>query len=199
MTTLKRLDYEYDLVSGKVNFLRYQDGKPDAFYYKYKYDADNRLTEAWSGTRALVNNDNGSTLLADNRRLDASYRYYLHGPLARVELGDEAAKVQGTDYAYTLQGWIKGVNSTTVDVANDMGADGTTIGRDAYGYQLSYYGSGPDVTTPVTDYKAINGVNPFDDRVAGLTSNFKSLYNGNWIKHTKMTLPGQIKKIPFAS
>jgi hypothetical protein len=27
---LKRIDYEYDLVSGKVNFVRYQDGQPDA-------------------------------------------------------------------------------------------------------------------------------------------------------------------------
>jgi len=36
--------------------------------------------------------------------MDASYQYYLHGPLARMELGDINGKVQGMDYAYTLQG-----------------------------------------------------------------------------------------------
>ena len=37
------------------------------------------------------------------------YDYYLQGLLACMEIGDDG--VQGGDYAYTLQGWIKGVNS----------------------------------------------------------------------------------------
>lgn len=32
---------------------------------------------------------------------------YLHGLMARMEL--EKNQVQGVDYAYTLQGWLKGV------------------------------------------------------------------------------------------
>ncbi len=40
---LKRVDYEYDLISGKVNAVRYQDGQADAFYHFYEYDSDNRI------------------------------------------------------------------------------------------------------------------------------------------------------------
>jgi hypothetical protein len=47
-TGLKQIKYEYDLVSGKVNKVLYQDGKWDQFYYQYRYDADNRVTEALS-------------------------------------------------------------------------------------------------------------------------------------------------------
>jgi len=43
---------------------------------------------------------------------DALYYYYRHGPLARNQLGTDA--VQGLDYLYTLQGYIKGVNGTTL-------------------------------------------------------------------------------------
>ncbi|GAB2700602.1 hypothetical protein GCM10027037_26820 [Mucilaginibacter koreensis] len=170
----KRIDYEYDLVSGKVNFVRYQQNATDQFYYAYKYDAENRLTEAWSGTQALISPYTGSSLLADNRRLDASYRYYLHGPLARVELGDVRGKVQGIDYAYTLQGWLKGVNSTAVITAKDMGGDGAalhpTIARDAYGYNL-YYNS--------NDYSPVAaGTPPFETQLPGQAA-FSPLYNGN--------------------
>jgi hypothetical protein len=49
-------------------------------------------------------------------------------------------QVQGIDYAYTLQGWLKGVNSTSVnDGTFDMEADGKSrsananMARDAYG------------------------------------------------------------------
>ena len=48
---------------------------------------------------------------------DARYEYYLHGPLHRTELGE--AQVQGMDYAHTLQGWIKSMNSS-------MSTPGTT-------------------------------------------------------------------------
>jgi RHS repeat-associated protein len=77
--------------------------------------------------------------------MDAKYFYYAHGPLARVEIGD--SKVQGMDYVYTLQGWIKGVNSNILDPNNDVGKDGlqdTTnanrnFAKDAFSYSLGYY------------------------------------------------------------
>ncbi|SDR89064.1 RHS repeat-associated core domain-containing protein [Mucilaginibacter mallensis] len=168
-TGLKRIDYEYDLVSGKVNFVRYQDGQPDAFYYQYNYDADNRLTKAWSSTTAMVDTAIGSYLPKTTAKQDAAYYYYLHGPLRRMELGDSTSKVQGVDYAYTLQGWLKGVNSTSVQSSQDMGRDSLPIPRDAYGYSLYYY---------TNDYNPIGGTNPFSTAPAGL-STFNSLYNGN--------------------
>ena len=41
--------------------------------------------------------------------MDAQYDYYAHGPLRNVILGDD--HVQKVDYYYTLQGWLKAINS----------------------------------------------------------------------------------------
>jgi RHS repeat-associated protein len=173
-TDLKRIDYEYDLISGKVNFVRYQDGQPDQFYYRYIYDAENRLTEAWTGRRAIVNALQGSYLLMDHQRMDASYSYYLHGPLRRTEIGDVYGKVQGIDYAYTLQGWLKGVNSTATTAAADIGGDGSTahptVALDAYGYNLYYNNA---------DYKPVlNSLAPFATTLQ-TGGQLRPLFNGN--------------------
>ena len=171
----KTLDYEYDLISGKVNFLAYQKGKPDQFYYQYKYDAENRLTEAWSGVRASVRTMGfGSAITtADHGRKDAEYFYYLHGPLARLELGSDEGKVQGVDYAYTLQGWLKGVNGQALSAAADMGSDGANTSRDAFAFSLGYYHG---------DYSAIGAsAGAFARKYTPTTSDVsgKDLFNGN--------------------
>jgi RHS repeat-associated protein len=176
--SLKTLNYEYDLISGKVNFLAYQHGQNDAFYYQYKYDADNRLTSAWSSTQAnVVNYGFGSTLTDPSRRMDASYQYYLHGPLARMELGRSLEKVQGVDYAYTLQGWLKGVNGTKLDPNIEMGGDAGsiqngTIAKDALAYSLGYYNG---------DYTPIGGNGAFAHTYVGTNGDLtgKPLFNGN--------------------
>jgi len=181
-TGLKRIDYEYDLVSGKVNFVRYQDTQPDAFYYQYSYDADNRLTNAQSGIAAMVDTLTHSQLLPTTGKQDAAYSYYLHGPLRRMELGDINSKVQGVDYAYTLQGWLKGVNSATGTPTADMGQDGITAARDAYGYSLGYY---------TNDYKPIGGTSygAFALKYTATTGDItgQSLYNGN-ISNTTLAI-----------
>jgi len=179
----KEIDYEYDLVSGKVNLVAYQNGQPDQFYYNYVYDADNRVTEAWSSVNANITGYGfGSTLDPTVQRMDASYQYYLHGPLARVELGDVNAKVQGMDYAYTLQGWIKGVNNSDANPNTDIGGDGMalnpTVATDAMAYSLAYFSQ---------DYQPIGPQgNPFidvgrlvDANGAYNPSPYHSLYNGN--------------------
>ncbi|MFN5646714.1 MAG: hypothetical protein ACK458_04280, partial [Sphingobacteriales bacterium] len=163
----KRIDYQYDLISGKVNQVIYQPGKGDQFIHRYDYDADNRIISV---------NTSRDGLIWQN---DAKYVYHLHGPLARTELGDQ--KVQGLDYAYTLQGWLKGVNSSSLhDGLFDIGQDGKTsgslpiVGRDAYGYMLDYY---------VGDYKPIGqqafSLNTFSSPSPEPNTGFKSLYNGN--------------------
>ncbi len=48
--------------------------------------------------------------------MSASYEYYTHGPLARTILGK--LKVQGLDHAYTLQGWLNGVNPAMGSLTN---------------------------------------------------------------------------------
>jgi len=181
----KRVDYEYDLVSGNVNKVSYQAGKPDQYYHKYEYDADNRITNVFTSKDHIIWDEDGR------------YFYYKHGPLARMEIGNE--KVQAIDYAYTLQGWIKGVNSNILNPNNDIGKDGKAgstnlnqnIARDAYSYSLSYYNGATVGAGSVDDYLAIG--NPTDDFLAalptatGLSTFDRNLYNGN-IKHMVTTL-----------
>ncbi len=174
----KRIDYDYDLVSGKVNRVVYQLGEGDQFFYKYLYDAENRIIEAQSGRDGLLWNT------------DASYRYYLHGQLARIELGHY--KVQGIDYAYTLQGWLKGMNGVQVNPANEIAGDGKDTGvfsrvsRDVYGFSLGYFAN---------DYKPIGGAGAAAFRVnyqapapSGSVTG-SSLFNGN-ISYATLALSG---------
>ncbi len=85
-TGLKTIDYEFDLISGKVNKVLYQDGKWDQFYHWYKYDAENRLTDV------LTSRDN-IDFTESQWNKEARYQYYLHGPLARTILGQQNVQV----------------------------------------------------------------------------------------------------------
>jgi RHS repeat-associated protein len=173
--SLKRVDYNYDLVSGNVNNEYYQKGLPDEFDHKYEYDADNRLTVAYSSRNGVV------------WEKEAKEFYYPHGPKARAEIGDK--EVQGMDYAYTIQGWIKGMNSTTLASTRDMGYDGEstipvsgannldyTFGKDVYGYGLDYFSG---------DYSPIKGVTsgysfqPTTNTSSSLFGATYDLFNGN--------------------
>ncbi|MBO9635088.1 MAG: hypothetical protein J7578_18405, partial [Chitinophagaceae bacterium] len=162
----KKISYNYDLISGKVNSVAYQKGWSDQFFHKYSYDGENRLT--------LVE----TSLDGFNWEKDARYEYYLHGPLARTILGNQ--QVQGLDYAYTLQGWLKGVNSAGATDSFDIGRDGSPgllnnpnkyVARDAFGFALNYFDN---------DYKPIGGNrNVFPGDSAYLNGEFRPLYNGN--------------------
>lgn len=179
----KKLRYTYDLISGNVLRVDYGTGD-DQMHHRYSYDADNRITEVETSADAVV------------WHRDAEYFYYPHGPLQRVELGEH--KVQGMDYAYTLQGWLKGINSDRLTPETDMGQDGLAgtanefVGRDAYGESIGYFGD--------ADYKAIDASRwggsperPFaalgDPQTATGTLHdaYNPLYNGN-IAHTVNSL-----------
>lgn len=173
------IEYDYDLITGNVNEVAFQKGNKDQFFHRYHYDADNRLTKAQTSKNSY---------LWDT---DARYFYYAHGPLARVEIGED--NVQGMDYYYNLQGWMKGVNNTSA--ATDLGKDGdvTTVypsinknkwfGKDEYAYHLGYHRE---------DYKPIGGsilgvmehtaTSLFDSEMrsaAATGSSTTGLFNGN--------------------
>jgi RHS repeat-associated protein len=160
----KRVDYEYDLHSGKVNMLSYNRGFSDQFYQRYNYDADNRIVKAETSHDGFI------------WKRDAEYTYYQHGPLARMSLGDQ--RVQGVDYAYTLQGWLKAINGSMIDTTLDMGGDGksnTITPKDAFATVIDYYKG---------DYIPI-GNTP----VSTLPQQSKSLYNGNIARQTTDLAP----------
>ena len=167
--TNKLITYDYDLVSGKVNMVNYQPGASDAFYHRYTYDAESRLTMVETSRDKLY------------WERDAAYNYYKHGPLQRTELGQ--LRAQGLDYAYTLQGWLKGINSTTPGTGvYDLGEDGFapgnnhTVARDVIGFALHYYDAVEGSNTWM-DYKPLTGPSLFARPASG--SSFVSLYNGN--------------------
>ncbi len=161
----KRVDYEYDLLSGKVNMIAYNRGATDQFYQQYSYDADNRITKAATSHDGVI------------WKRDAEYTYYKHGPLARVSLGDQ--RVQGIDYAYTIQGWLKKINGDYADGLADMGSDGrgsAITPKDVYATSISYFDG---------DYSAIAPAANSD----ALPVPAKSLYNGNIARQTTDIAP----------
>jgi RHS repeat-associated protein len=191
---LRNIKYEFELISGNMVKASYQYSRPDQFIHKYYYDEDNRLSEVFT-SKDNINWDR-----------DAKYFYYEHGPLARIERADK--KVQGTDYFYTIHGWIKGINSDALSQTSDAGKDGTTgnkylsaynnvhnwFAKDAMAYSLNYYN-----TATTADYKPIktfttgdvnplmslgnftNNANPFylDDNSSTLSGDGADLFNGN--------------------
>ncbi|HEY9083476.1 MAG TPA: hypothetical protein VIN73_09080, partial [Vicingaceae bacterium] len=159
------LRYEYDLVSGNVLKVAYNEGRTDQFYHRYAYDADNRIIKAETSVNDIT------------WEKDAQYDYYIHGPLARTALGED--KIQGLDYIYTIQGWLKALNHASLDKSLDPGNDGTNgtsnFAKDVFAMQLGYFTgdfnrSGSPYNTNTGGTVHATTLNPDANR---------SLYNGN--------------------
>lgn len=122
------VEYEYNLVSGNVTQINYNRKAEDRFFVRYAYDDDNRPLKVETSRNEIL------------WETDASYEYYAHGPMKRQEIG--ADKLQGLDYVYTIQGWLKGINHPTLDGADDPGADGqngSITASDVFGMTLGYF------------------------------------------------------------
>ena len=152
--------YEYDLISNKVIKVHYNEGASDEFHHWYAYDADQRIQVVRTSRNGQVWDK------------DASYKYYKHGPLKRAEIGED--KIQGIDYVYTINGWIKGINhpkgSPSYDPGND-GGSGSKFCRDVFGMVLGYN---------ATDFNRTGShYNPSDASLISSQSGISNLYNGN--------------------
>ena len=156
----KKISYNFDLISGKVNSINYQHGHPDAFYHSYLYDAENRIANVQTSMDS-INWDN-----------DAFYAYYAHGPLERTILGQQ--QVQGINYAYTLQGWIKSINPapyTGGSFTLRPDSSGNVVANNSYGLVLDYFDG---------DYNPISKAASPDSAVANTLGNdYRPLYDGN--------------------
>lgn len=121
--------YEYDLASGSVVKVRYNEHFNDRFFHRYTYDADKRIKTVETSVDDVI------------WEKDATYSYYLHGPLKRTLTGHDA--IQGLDYAYTVNGWLKTLNG--YGQSGDPGGDGSLadnnmyVPRDAYSFVLGYH------------------------------------------------------------
>ena len=179
---IKSTQYAFELLSGNVNSVEYQKGKRDQMTHSYSYDKLNRLTEVHTSTDGV------------HRTSEAKYFYYDYGPLARTEIGKH--QVQGQDFAYTINGWLKGMNSNTLNPDRDGGRDGVLgysasnpdihrkFAIDITGYTLGYYQG---------DYRGI-GAPDFEAEVYtsspnDFSSTIPNLYNGN-IAHLVTAIQG---------
>ncbi|MBI1289194.1 MAG: hypothetical protein GC178_16630 [Flavobacteriales bacterium] len=120
---------------GNLETVTYKHGtsQSESFAHSLKYDHDQRLTEV----RTSV--DGGSS------EVQATYEYYLHGPLKRQVKGQD---LQGVDYVYTINGWLKSINSPNLGYSGtarfvDPGKDGIANGlsTDLFGMTLDYFSS----------------------------------------------------------
>ncbi|MEP7220128.1 MAG: thrombospondin type 3 repeat-containing protein, partial [Bacteroidota bacterium] len=153
--------YTYELISGNMQQVDYNDGKIDQFHHRYSYDKDGRLT-------SLETSRDGR--IWDR---DAGYTYGATGELRRRELGED--KLAGLDYTYTLQGAPKGVNAPSLKSADDPGQDGTvnTYAPDSFAVALSYYPGDFARSGSVFDSSTATGLRGpplFDGNISSVTS-----------------------------
>lgn len=111
----RTIEYDYDILSGNVNEVCYNckfNSIKEQFRHRYTYDEDNRIVNVETSKDGVVWDT------------DAHYDYYAHGPLARTEIGED--KIQGIDYTYTSEGYLKGINQVELDKrgGKDPGMDG---------------------------------------------------------------------------
>ena len=124
---IKTVAYQYGK-TGAVQVVAYQKDDPkEAFFHYYTYDLNGRLEKVYTareepGFDIFGYLENPSVLA-----LQASYSYYLHGPLKQVTLADG---LQQLDYYYTVQGWLKAINNP-----NDTDAGNS----DVFSMQLDYF------------------------------------------------------------
>ncbi len=151
--------YDYELFSGKINQVIYNEGRVDEFRHRYSYDADNGLTQVETSFDGVVWDS------------DARYEYYPHGSVRRIEIGED--KLQGLDITYTIQGQLKAINDRTLAQSSDPGRDGDTTSllynghyaADSFSLVLNYHDK---------DYGNIDGTFLSGDEPDGIP-----LYDGN--------------------
>lgn len=121
---VKTIDYRYDAKGNKLSINFQKDNSTERFLHEYEYDDDNRLKVAYT------------TIGQSTKKELARYYYYLHGPLKRIEL---AGNLQGIDYTYTAQGWLKAINHPIL--ATDPGKDNNLngFGTDVFGMTMEYF------------------------------------------------------------
>ena len=157
--------YEYDLISGSVIKVRYNEEFSDKFFHRYTYDIDKRIKKVETSVDGIYWEN------------DATYSYYMHGPLKRTLIGQD--KIQGLDYVYTIQGWLKAFNGSNTTA--DPGGDGSItdnnmyVAKDAYSMVLGYYDNDYKNKTSLLNSNNgynLSGINLFNGNISSWSSNF---------------------------
>jgi len=172
----KTTDYSYDPMGRLVKQVYQAGTSSETFVHYFDYDPVNK--SLWHVYTNTV--DNKSTW-----RLQATYSYYLHGGVKRMEL---AGNLQGIDYTYTLQGGLKAINNS--NKSQDPGGDGANgFAADAFGEVLDYYSG--DYVNDRSGIASVSGVNTAS--ITGTT--IPESYTGNikamsWYSEKPTSIPG---------
>jgi RHS repeat-associated protein len=156
----KTTDFTYD-IQGRMIKKDFQKGAPaERFIHYYEYDA---VTQNLVKVQTSVDDI--------TKILQATYIYYLHGPLKRIEL---AGDLQGIDYTYTLQGALKAINNS--DKTKDPGGDGSNaFSTDAFGMVVDYFPGDYQNSRPVGSMQPINGVSTAGIGTDSYVGNIKAM------------------------
>jgi RHS repeat-associated protein len=126
---VKTINYSYDF-NGNVTQVDFQrEVLSERFLHLNYYDQDLRLKSVFTSLDGVHKNKN------------CEYKYYLHGPLKRIEYGD---RVQAQDLVYTINGWLKEINSPDLNINRDPGQDGrfnssSNFAPDLFGVGFDYF------------------------------------------------------------
>ncbi|MFA6924368.1 MAG: hypothetical protein WC223_08960, partial [Bacteroidales bacterium] len=184
------LRYEYDLVSDKVTRFIYDENFNTQFMHRYEYDADNRILAAYTSKEGIT------------WERDASYEYYLHGPLSREEIGKD--KIQGIDYTYNINGYLKAINQPELYSLKDPGADFASASSnekvlpDEFGMELGYYKN--DYHRTGSEIGETNTFDPYNTILLNTNDAAQhQLYNGNISYWTSNIRAGSHVAGPFGT
>ncbi|HEX8546098.1 MAG TPA: RHS repeat-associated core domain-containing protein [Cytophagaceae bacterium] len=146
----------------------------EEFFHRYSYDEDNRLVKA-------------ETSLGDIFwDTDARYIYYPHGPLRRTEIGQD--RLQGVDYTYTINGWLKAINSPNLVPSEDPWKDSyaqSEVVADEFSQVIGYHENdftrtGPLMANAGNKYYLPTTKNLYNGNISTLTSKIGSSTDGNY-------------------
>ncbi|HEX8548163.1 MAG TPA: RHS repeat-associated core domain-containing protein, partial [Cytophagaceae bacterium] len=164
------IGYEYDLISNKVTKVKYNE----QFFHRYSYDEDNRLVKAETSIGGY---------LWDT---DASYTYYAHGPLRRTEIGED--RLQGVDYTYTINGWLKAINSPNLVPSEDPWKDSyaqSEVAADEFSEVIGYHENdftrtGPLLASSTNKYYLPTTKNLYNGNISTVTGKIGSGADGSY-------------------
>jgi len=179
--------YRYDLISNNMLEVHYDSSIVDQFHQRYSYDEDNRLVKVETSRDGL---------LWDR---DAGYDYYRHGPLRKIELGED--KLQSLEYTYTIEGWIKGINHPSlVQDASGSTASVYPYAPDAFGMTLGYYAGDFLRKSGTAGSSSFNSATTGPTGVSYTKSPYAliggDLYNGNISTWASNIIPSTVPQTP---
>lgn len=144
------MEYSYNFQGNLKEAVFNRHRADEQVWYRYSYDRDNRLVRVEFRADEL-----------DPWKEQAQYAYYLHGPLKRIELAEDA---QGLDFVYTIEGMLKAINQPDLDPGKDPGKDGFATGSnqdfvaDIFGFAIDYFDG--DYQRSGTDIAQRTGMDP---------------------------------------